>query len=272
MFRRVFLAMAAVVAFVALAAPATYGQGPPPDSDGDGVYDQSDYCPTQPGPNSPDGGPPGCPRPAAQPCHVTSPYDPNCPTGDVDSDGINNSNDACPAEATAAGSGKPGCPKPYWYGGAKGYIPYIHEASEFELHSGCRPGPCTTTLTLTASKKVRKALGLDSRVVGRKTKTQEADKRGNLAFEFFHFHFSRKVAQKMDRLEDFTLKAKFEVTAKDSAQMQAWSFTETGTVHFDRRPTRKHTPEGQGLELSHGATPPDPGSGDCGDNPECDDR
>jgi hypothetical protein len=115
--------MAAVLAFAALTAPATYGQAPPPDSDGDGVYDQYDACPNQAGPEAAY----GCPD--ADGDHVPDATDacPNvrgevgeddeaagngCP--DKDRDGIQDPADACPTQGGSkygGGVDAEGCPK-----------------------------------------------------------------------------------------------------------------------------------------------------------------
>ena len=123
MFRRVFLAMAAVLAFAALAAPATPGQGPPPDSDGDGVYDQYDACPNQAGsegakgcpdsdgdhvPNSTD----ACPNVKGEVGEDDQALGNGCP--DKDGDRINDSDDACPTQGGSSSGGgvdAKGCPK-----------------------------------------------------------------------------------------------------------------------------------------------------------------
>jgi thrombospondin type 3 repeat protein len=96
MFRRVFLAMAAVLAFAALAVPATYGQGAPPDSDGDGVSDQYDACPNVKGDVGEDDEALGN----------------GCP--DKDHDGVQDSADACPTQGGSqygGGVDGQGCPK-----------------------------------------------------------------------------------------------------------------------------------------------------------------
>ena len=67
------------------------GSPPPVDTDGDGVPDASDACPTEPGPAS-NG---GCPV---------------LPPADADDDGVPDANDLCPTEPGPASNG--GCPIP----------------------------------------------------------------------------------------------------------------------------------------------------------------
>jgi outer membrane protein OmpA-like peptidoglycan-associated protein len=82
--------------------PAATGPGapaptPPQDTDGDGIPDVSDACPTEPGPASDDPKKNGCPRPK-----------------DTDGDGILDVDDACPTEPGPKSDDpkKNGCPPP----------------------------------------------------------------------------------------------------------------------------------------------------------------
>ena len=70
---------------------------PPKDTDGDGIPDTSDACPTEPGPKSDDPAKNGCPLPK-----------------DTDGDGIPDANDACPnvAGPKSDDPAKNGCPLP----------------------------------------------------------------------------------------------------------------------------------------------------------------
>ena len=69
---------------------STVTSPPPVDTDGDGVADSSDQCPTQPGPASNN----GCPVPS--------------PPSDADGDGVPDSMDQCPNQAGPASNN--GCP------------------------------------------------------------------------------------------------------------------------------------------------------------------
>ena len=78
-------------------APALPQPTPPQDTDGDGIPDMSDACPTDPGPANDDPKKNGCPRPK-----------------DTDGDGILDVDDACPTEPGLRSDDpkKNGCPPP----------------------------------------------------------------------------------------------------------------------------------------------------------------
>ena len=77
--------------------PPVLPPAPPKDTDGDGIPDSSDACPTEPGPKNSDPAKNGCPLPK-----------------DTDGDGILDVNDACPTEPGPKNDDptKNGCPPP----------------------------------------------------------------------------------------------------------------------------------------------------------------
>ena len=90
---------------------------PPPDTDGDGIADPSDKCPTQSGPAKYQ----GCPIPDSDNDGINDEEDkcPNqagtakyggCPIPDTDGDGVNDEADKCPSQAGTAKYN--GCPVP----------------------------------------------------------------------------------------------------------------------------------------------------------------
>ena len=233
MFRRVFLATAAVVAFAALAAPATYGQGPPPDSAG-----------------------------AAQSCGGFD--EPACGggSGDFDMDGIPDADDPCPGVQPEDG-GKRGCPRWDWNGQTNGNLNDVVQGGFVRATSACTPGVCKTTATLSAPKAARHKLGRDRALLAKATKTQKFHGPYlTTSAVFFEFDLPRSVIRKFDSLDQIDLKVKFEVSAPDSPQMRAVDFTEGGIVHFDRRRGSdfRPYPRGQGLYLWRGSHRP----ADCG--------
>ncbi len=100
-----------------------------PDSDGDGLDDATDRCPTEvPGPH-PDTAHPGCPLPDADhdgipdasdrcpnevPGEHPDPDRQGCPDGDRDHDGVLDHADLCPdlPQGRVGIEGRPGCPAP----------------------------------------------------------------------------------------------------------------------------------------------------------------
>ncbi len=100
---------------------------PPPDSDGDGVTDPNDQCPTTPQGDHPDSTRPGCPMTdtdgdgvydnADQCVNVPSGAHPDparngCPLSDQDNDGISDAEDQCPTQpaGTNPDPARRGCP------------------------------------------------------------------------------------------------------------------------------------------------------------------
>jgi hypothetical protein len=178
--------------------------------------------------------------------------------GDSDGDGVVNSQDSCPglsSQQTSPLLGKPGCPAFRWDGSVgQSNLADTVDDGYVALHSRCQPGICTTTFTLTAGKKARKALGLKKALIGRKTLRQKLNRGGGIDSAVAEFDLPRKVVRKMDDLDKVELKAKFVVSAADSTSMQAVRFTESGTVKLDRRrPRSRSAPSGQGLVLVRGA-------------------
>ncbi len=91
------------------------------DSDGDGIDDPNDACPSEAGPASTDASKNGCPLPAvdsdndgipdandACPNEAGTLENAGCPANDTDGDGILNNDDNCPGEAGPASTA--GCP------------------------------------------------------------------------------------------------------------------------------------------------------------------
>jgi hypothetical protein len=81
-------------------AGSSNGCPPPPDSDGDGIPDASDACPTQSDAAAPRNPRTGCPA--------------ETPPADADGDGIPDSSDACPTQSDLFAQRNPrnGCPAP----------------------------------------------------------------------------------------------------------------------------------------------------------------
>ena len=180
------------------------------------------------------------------------------PNGDPDGDGVPNSRDICPeANGVPAAAGKPGC-RAFWWEGSVGQSNLADTVDDgyVALHSRCQPGICTTTFTLTAGKKARKALGLKKALIGRKTLRQKLNRGGGPDSAVAEFDLPRKVVRKMDDLDKIELEAKFVVSAPNSTTMQAVKFTKSGTVKLDRRRPRSNSaPRGQGLRLYQGTSP-----------------
>ena len=137
------------------------------------------------------------------------------------------------------------------------------DAGFVSLNSGCAPDPCKITVTLTAPKAARKALGLKKALIGRETKTQKVEilRNGDRTVRgaLFEIDLSRKVVRKLDDLDRIKLDASFKVSAPETPRMKAVRFTESGTILFDRRriaETMQRPPKGQGLRLLRGTQPP----------------
>jgi hypothetical protein len=149
-----------LLAFCLCAAPTSLAQGPESDSDGDGITDFQDSCPSQPGaPESPDN--------AA-----------GCPPLDRDKDGVPESKDECPAQGTdEGGREKPvpieanGC-QPFYARinvGAHGNLKdFISNPQGGNVH--CQSGPyqgryiakCTVKATVSFDAATTKKLHLKS--------------------------------------------------------------------------------------------------------------
>ena len=180
---------------------------------------------------------------------VASAQPPQPNPDDRDADGVPNSQDACyyPAQP----GGKPGCPPFTWVGQVDenyGAVREIVEDGSILVASGCHPGFCTVTLTLTAGKKARKALGLKKALIGRKTRTQRSPKGVG-----FRFDLSLKALRKLEKLDGVDLNAKFEVSAPETPQMKAISFTKSGIVKIRDLPSRRRK---MALNLREGTCPP----------------
>jgi hypothetical protein len=202
---------------------------------------------------------------AQDPCFGTQGL--TSPQCDSDKDGIQNGQDLCPVTQPQAG-GKSGCPPYNWYGsegnsrGGNNLGKTVDNGYIF-IRSFCDPDACKSTVTLTAPKAARKALGLKKALIGRQTKSQKGSigKGGGygLAGGSFEFDLPRKVVRKLDDLDRIKLKATFEVSAPETGRMKALKFTESGTILFDRRRNgemRPTPPKGQGLNLFRGTKRP----------------
>ncbi len=156
MTKRIFLTILVLLllASASLVSAQTGGE----DSDGDGLPDSVDLCPTVPGPRENNGCPTdpdtdgdglpdsadSCPTVAGPRENGGCPVTPNDPTGgpapitplDSDGDGINDSDDACPSVPGDVSNG--GCPRP-----------------EIELVSMPIEGPCVASPAGTVNVNIR---------------------------------------------------------------------------------------------------------------------
>lgn len=201
---------------------------------------------------------------AQDPCSPSpeSLKDPQC---DSDGDGFRNGDDLCPFEQPQPG-GKGGCAPFRWFGsegisrGGDNLGKTVRNGF-VTLISLCEPDNCKTTVTLSAPKAARKALGLEKALIGRQTKTQKS------GAAIFEIDLPRKVVRKLDDLDRIKLHATFEVSAPETAKMRAVKFTESATIVFDRRRNSEKNPEppkGQGLRLFRGTPPPNCGAACAG--------
>ena len=184
-----------------------------------------------------------------------------------DRDGLRNADDLCPGSQPQAG-GKSGCPPFSWSGreggsGGGNNLGKLVDDGFIKLSNGCLPDPCKTTVTVTAPKAARKALGLKKALIGRETKTQKVtiNRLGdrNVGLALFELDLPRKLVRKLDDLDRIKLDASFKVSAPETPRMKAVKFTESGTILFDRRRNSERSPnppKGQGLRLFRGTQPP----------------